>query len=86
MSSVVHIIDIGNSSCSLLLIISICPQQFMSDRKVDEEIGTTSRFVADPNDLLPHIMTFGKGKYVTKLLQYLTINMILVFIIVNTLE
>ena len=41
---------------------------------MDEEIGTTSRFVADPDDLLPHIMTFGKGKYATALLQYLTIK------------
>ena len=39
-------------------------QQFVSDRKVDEEIGTTSRFVADPDELLPHIMAFGRGKVI----------------------
>lgn len=34
----------------------------MADRKVDEEIGTTSRFIADPDDLLPHVMSFGRGE------------------------
>ena len=37
-------------------------QQFVTDRKVDEEIGMISRFQADPDDLLPQIMGFGKGK------------------------
>ena len=38
-------------------------QQFVADRKVDEEIGTTSRFIGDPDDLLPHVMSFGKGQH-----------------------
>lgn len=33
----------------------------MTDRKVDEEIGTIIRFDADPDDILPHIMGFGRG-------------------------
>lgn len=36
-------------------------QCFVTDRKVDEEIGTTTSFQADPDDLLRHIMGFGKG-------------------------
>jgi len=41
--------------------LSPLQQQFVTDRKVDEEIGTMTRFQADPDDLLPHIMGFGKG-------------------------
>ena len=29
---------------------------------MDEEIGTTSRLIADPDDLLPYVMGFGKGE------------------------
>ena len=36
-------------------------QQFVTDRKVDEEIGIISRFEADPDDVMPQIMGFGKG-------------------------
>ena len=30
---------------------------------MDEEIGTVARFQADPDDLLPQVMGFGKGTY-----------------------
>ena len=36
-------------------------QQFVTDRKVDEEIGTINRFDADQDDIIPQIMGFGKG-------------------------
>lgn len=46
--------------------LSPLQQQFVTDRKVDEEIGTMTRFQADPDDLLPHIMGFGRGMlYIT---------------------
>lgn len=35
-------------------------QAFVSDRKVDEEIGSVSRFQADPDQLIQQISTFGK--------------------------
>ena len=37
-------------------------QCFVTDRKVDEEIGTTTKFEADPDDLIRNIMGFGKGE------------------------
>lgn len=33
---------------------------FTTDRNVDEELGTVNRFLADPDDLLPFMMKFGK--------------------------
>ncbi len=36
-------------------------QQFVTDRRVDEEIGTITRFQADLDDILRHVMGFGKG-------------------------
>ena len=42
-------------SAALLLL-----QAFVSDRKVDEEIGSVSRFQADPDQLVQHISMFGK--------------------------
>lgn len=41
----------------------------MTDRKVDEEIGTTKCFQADPDDLLRQIMGFGKGQLHLQLTQ-----------------
>lgn len=40
-------------------------QCFVTDRKVDEEIGTATYFKADSDDLIKHIMGFGKGKLAT---------------------
>jgi hypothetical protein len=45
----------------VLVSIFVC-QCFVTDRKVDEEIGTTKCFQADPDDLLRQIMGFGKGQ------------------------
>ncbi len=42
-------------------------QQFVTDRKVDEEIGTVRRFEGDLDDILPHIMGFGKGYFTNTL-------------------
>jgi hypothetical protein len=37
-------------------------QQFVVDRKVDEEIGSMDRFHGDIDDILPYIMGFGHGE------------------------
>lgn len=37
-------------------------QCFVTDRKVDEEIGTTTYFKADSDDMIRHIMGFGEGE------------------------
>ena len=38
-------------------------QQFVTDRKVDEEIGAVRRFHGDVDDILPHVMGFGQGQW-----------------------
>ena len=50
------------SLCSILLVYFFVLQCFVTDRKVDEEIGTTQCFQADADDLLRQIMGFGKGQ------------------------
>lgn len=42
-------------------MIVIRLQQFVAERKVDEEIGSVTRFHGDVDDMLPHIMAFGHG-------------------------
>ena len=37
-------------------------QQFITERRVDEDLGLERRFTADPDDLLPSIMKFGKSE------------------------
>ena len=54
------VIRLQNFSRSLF---STVLQQFVTDRKVDEEIGAVERFNGDVDDILPHIMGFGQGQW-----------------------
>ena len=61
--------NLRHEVCKLLKVLHILififvPQCFVTDRKVDEEIGTNKCFQADPDDLLRQIMGFGKGQLV----------------------
>ncbi len=46
----------------VVMVIIWLLQQFVTDRKIDEEIGSIQRFHGDVDDLLPHIMGFGRGE------------------------
>ena len=46
--------------------LSFSGQLFVADRRVDEEIGSMYRFFADPDELLPHVMNFGRGEKVVQ--------------------
>ena len=45
---------------SIKIIISFM-QNFVTERKIDEELAKTTRFVADKEQLLTTIKNFGRG-------------------------
>ena len=42
-------------------------QNFVTERKIDEELARTTRFVGDKDELKSMIANFGEGKFETKM-------------------
>ena len=41
--------------------VILCTQVFVSDRKIDEELGSTQRFQCAAEELMRSIRSFGEG-------------------------